>query len=229
MNGKAKNDETGSADRGVGDRLVSLALKLGVLILSTFAIPQTAYFQNANLFEVKNLTSDIKHRFHLSPRDVKAIERLIDKENRSIVKIYARFSGSEPEYSTRLWRLVIDDRLAFESGIEPALTKVQKGALRSARARMESRLLEYLVRDYVGFLSQLLELDDLESDDVADLYNADVAKRCRLLVTHSSNPAMLQKEMENLTHETERKLRKILSEEHWKYYRELTEPIKAIA
>src|SRR5688572_10277688 len=119
-----KQDIGGTVIHTFADRLVArtvryltacaMALLVVVVLL---AAPRPGLSQNHNMFEVKKLKVEIKNRFHLTVRDLKTIEPIIDNENRKFMKIYARFSGDEPEYSIRVWRQLVDDRLGFEKGM----------------------------------------------------------------------------------------------------------------
>jgi len=192
-----------------------------VLALGVFVIPMAAQSQRNELFDTQRITSDIKRRFHLSSSDVKQIEPVIAQENKKVAKIYVRFCGDEPEYSSRVWRQIVDDRMSFESSLSSSLTMKQKEALRSARAKMEKRIVDYLVVDYVTFLSQLLELSDFEFSDVNDIFESESEKKRRLITDHLGNPGLLAREIERVTDETEFRLKSVLSPEQWRQYNEL--------
>jgi len=192
-----------------------------VLALGVFVIPMAAQSQRNELFDTQRITSDIKRRFHLSSSDVKQIEPVIAQENKKVAKIYVRFCGDEPEYSSRVWRQIVDDRMSFESSLSSSLTIKQKEALRSARAKMEKRIVDYLVVDYVTFLSQLLELSDFEFSDVNDIFESESEKKRRLITDHLGNPGLLAREIERVTDETEFRLKSVLSPEQWRQYNEL--------
>ncbi len=194
-----------------------------------FGLGQAATAQRNDLFDVKKITNDVKSRFNLSSRDVKAIQPVIDSENKKVFKIYTRFSGDEPEYSPRVWRQIVEDRMGFESGLGADLTSKQREAVRSARSRMEKRVVDYLVYDYVNYLSQLLELTEFEFNDVNDVFQSESETKRRLITPHIQSPARLQKEIDKVTDETEKKLRRILSPDQWRDYLEFTSSFKLIA
>jgi hypothetical protein len=200
-------------------RWISLAIIVSVGIL---VVPARAQSQRNELFDTQRITTDIKRRFHLSSREVKQIEPVIAQENKKVAKIYVRFCGDEPEYSPRVWRQVVDDRMSFESTLGGAvLTVKQKEAVRSARAKMEKRILDYLIVDYVTFLSQFLELTEFEYNDVNTIFESESEKKRHLVIDHLDNPALLAKEIDRVSDETEFRLRSVLTPDQWRQYKEL--------
>src|SRR5436190_8458535 len=128
-------------------------------------LPQPVFSQRTDILEVKVLKNEIRNRYSLSERELLKIEPLIDQEGRKLIKMYVRFSGDEAEYSSRVWDQVIEDRSSFEQSLAPTLSKRQKEAVRSARSRMEKKVLGYLVDDYLNLLVQLLDLNDFQSSE----------------------------------------------------------------
>lgn len=207
----------------------SVSLPSIFLLLLLFILPQKAYFQKSNnVFAVSRVISDVKKRYKLNSQDVTKIKPLINRENNDIIQLYARFSTEEPEYSHRLWQEMIVQRRDFETR-KVILTKRQKVALRAARTGMEKRLLNYLVGDYVNFLGQLLNLGEFEFNDVQDIFETDKDKKYGLATNYLFNSVLLQKELEIVSEETERAMRKILSNEQWRDYRSLSGPDDSVA
>ncbi len=201
-----------------------LLYTIAIPILLLFIVPQDVYPQVRDVFQINKQVKDVKKRFGLSPRDVRAIEPLIDQENRNIVRTYAGFIGEAPEYSRRVWREIIICRLEFESTIDAGLTKRQASALRAARSGIEKRLLNYLVEDYVSYLGHYLYLTDWEMDEVQTMFDSESKRKYELVTRNLTNPAILQTEIGKICKETEERLRKLLDEEQWRIYLNLTAP-----
>lgn len=185
--------------------------------------PEYATSQRNDILEVKALKTEIKSRFSLSGTDLSRIEPLIDQESRKLIKMYVRFNGDEPEYSPRVWDQVIEDRSGFALSLGSALSKRQREALRSARSRMEKKVLRYLVDDYLNFLAQVLELSDFQSNEVADLLDSECTKKSMLVTARLGDVPRLQKELEYQTDVTELGLKKILTADQWREYVKLRE------
>ena len=194
-----------------------------LLVLFFLILFQSVAAQKNGMFEVTRITRDVSSRFSLNRRDAKTIEPLIKEENFRTVELYSRFGGEEAEYSSRVWRQLVDDRLRFESKITTGLTMKQVKAIRSARARLEERLLRYLVEDYLAFLSEVLSFSDFEYNDVAKLFESDAHKKLLLISAHISEPAVIIKELDRVSRETDAALRKSMSSEQWNGFRKLTD------
>src|SRR5438552_6745096 len=65
--------------------------------------PVTASAQRNDILEVKVLKNEIRNRFSLTERELSRIEPMIDTEGRKLIRMYVRFSGDVPEYSSRVW------------------------------------------------------------------------------------------------------------------------------
>jgi hypothetical protein len=195
-------------------------LLLGLTLLISF---HSVSAQRSGMFEVTRIEREVKSRFSLSRRDAKAIEPFLKEENFRTVELYSRVGGEEPEYSGRVWRQVVDDRLRFESKVATGFTVKQVKAIRSARSRLEERLLRYLIEDYLAFLSEILLFGDLEYNDVAKLLESEADKKLILVSAHISEPSVLIKALDSVTRETETGLRKAMSPEQWHGFRKLTD------
>ena len=202
-----------------------LLIHLFLLLAAAHSVPA----QSSQQFDVKTITNDVKNRYKLNAHDVRAIQPLIDSENKKVVKIYARFCSNEPEYSARVWMQFVEERLSFESGLSTRLTAKQKEALRSARSRMERRVVGYIVNDYVGFLSQVLELSDFEFNDVHNVFESESGRKLWAISDYLNNPTRLEKALDEISNETDAKLRRILSPDQWQSYLELTNSFTLIA
>ena len=192
----------------------------GILIF----LPVLAPAQRNDILEVKALKTEIRARYSLTERELLKIEPLIDQEGRKLIKMYARFSGGdEAEYSSRVWDQIIEDRSSFESTLSAALSKRQREAVRSARSRMEKRVLGYLVDDYLSLLTQALELSDLQSNEMIDLFDSDTTKKLQLIALRLGDVPNLQKALENVTESTERSVKGILTADQWRMYCQMKE------
>jgi hypothetical protein len=190
---------------------------------------QNASSQRTDILEVKALKSEIRTRFSLSERDLVRIEPWIDQEGKKLIRMYVRFSGDDAEYSPRVWDQVIEDRSSFELSLAPTLSKRQKEAVRSARSRMERKVLRYLVDDYLNLLVQILDLSDFQSTETADLLEADSTKKMQLIALRLRDVSSLQKELDYLTQTTELRLKRILTADQWRIFLQLKESSTPIA
>jgi hypothetical protein len=191
--------------------------------------PQDASSQRTDILEVKALKSEIRTRFSLSERDLVRIEPWIDQEGKKLIRMYVRFSGDEAEYSSRVWDQVIEDRASFELSLAPTLSRRQKEAVRSARSRMEKKVLRYLVDDYLNLLGQLLDLSDFQSSEIADLMDSDSTKKTQLIALRLGDVPHLQKELEYVTQTTELSLKRILTSDQWRMFLQLKENSTPVA
>lgn len=193
---------------------LSLTLAFALALL----IPQNGFCQRDDILEVKALKKEIRTRFSLSERDLVRIEPLIDQEGRKLVRMYVRFSGEEPEYSSRVWDQVIEDRTSFEFSLAATLSRKQKDAVRSARFRMEKKVLQYLVDDYMNLLIQLLDLTDFQSSNLAALFESDCDKKSMLVTARLIDIPRLQKEIEHVSDTTEASLKQLLTADQWRMF-----------
>ena len=206
-----------------------LAFFLAALCCLVLFVPQTALSQRNDILEVRALKSEIRTRFSLSERDLVRIEPLIDQEGRKLLRMYVRFTGDEPEYSSRVWDQVIEDRTTFDLSLAPTLSRRQKDAVRSARYRMEKKVLRYLVDDYMNLLAQILELNDFQSSEMSDLFESDCTRRTQLISLRLGDVPRLQKELEYVGETTEVSLKRILTAEQWRMYSKLKENTTPVA
>ena len=200
-----------------------IALSLAALCCLVLFLPQQASAQRNDILEVKALKNEIRTRFSLSERDLVRIEPLIDQEGRKLLKTYVRFTGDEPEYSSRVWDQVIEDRTGFEFGLAPSLSKRQKEAVRSARYRMEKKVLGYLIDDYMNFLVQVLDLSSFQSTEMSELFASDFTKKTQLISLRLSDVPRLQKELDFVSEVTEITLKRIMTTDQWRMYGKLKE------
>jgi hypothetical protein len=205
------------------------AFSIIALCCLVLLVPRDASSQRTDILEVKALKTDIRNRFSLSERDLVRIEPWIDQEGKKLIRMYVRFSGDEAEYSSRVWDQVIEDRSSFELSLAPTLSKRQKEAVRSARSRMEKKVLRYLVDDYLNLLVQLLDLSDFQSSETADLLESDTTKKTQLIALRLSDVPRLQKELDYVTQTTELGLKRILTADQWRMFLQLKENSTPIA
>ena len=197
-----------------------------ISLFALLGLAENTYSQNKEDLDVREVMQDVKKLFNLSARDVKNLRPLLNLENSNVVAIYARFSGGEPEYSNRVWREVIASRCEFLARPHADLTKRQWAALRAARARIETRIVDYLLDDYIDFLGQFLELGKWEFHDVQTLFESDKSKKLRLVEGANINDvSAVRKNVERVSTETEDRLQKLLTEDQWRAYRSLTESL----
>lgn len=201
----------------------SLILTFALVVALLTILPPTVYLQDKDEFEVNSLIKDVKKRFKLSARDVKSIRPWINRENRNVVAMYARFSGDRPEFSDRLWCGILAANREFEATVDRRLTARQKAALRAAHRQMQERIVNYLAEDYLSFLNDYLEFDEWTLRDVTKLFETAKAKKLEL-ITAGKDVGVLQKQMDAIDGDTRRGLSKLLSDEQWRSLRDLTEP-----
>lgn len=205
----------------VAGRYIKAKLMVSVFLLAGLLTPSTGYAQNNRLFAVQSIIRDVKTQLKLTTEDLRQVGPLIEQENMDVLLIYARFDDDEPEYSPALWQDIIDRRTVFESRLRPSLTHRQKAALRIARAALERRILGILVDDYIFYLSDTLELSDLQVEGLDYLLRIDSRKKHRLIIYHHADPAFLQAEVKKVDEETESKIRNILSPVQLRLYHSL--------
>lgn len=209
--------------------LARVGYSLAALCCLVLFLPQASHSQRNDILEVKALKSEIRTRFSLSERDLVRIEPLIDQEGRKLLRMYVRFSGDEPEYSSRVWDQVIEDRTSFDLSLAPTLSRRQKEAVRSARYRMEKKVLRYLVDDYMNLLGQILDLNDFQSSEMSDLFESDCTRRTQLISLRLGDVPRLQRELEYVGETTEVSLKRILTAEQWRMYGKLKENSTPVA
>ena len=209
--------------------LTRVLLSLAALSCLILFLPQEALSQRNDILEVKVLKNEIRSRFSLSENDLVRIEPLIDQEGRKLIKTYVRFSGDEPEYSSRVWDQVIEDRTGFELSLAPTLSRRQKEAVRSARYRMEKKVLGSLIDDYMNLLVQVLELSDFQSSEMSELFASDCTKKTQLISLRLGDVPRLQKELDFVSEVTEITLKRIMTVDQWRMYGKLKENSTPIA
>ena len=184
--------------------------------------------QQPGFFDVKSVIQDVQKRFHLSPADLQFISPLIQRDNSDLLVIYERYGGSEPEYSSVMWRKVVDQRVEFEARARAKMTGRQASALRVARRSLETRILTRIVEDYVDYLVVYLELEALEIEAVEHLFQKERLAKQQLVMKYLDRPEVLEKELEAATDRTEFWLEKILSVEQMRLYRSMYQPGEGI-
>lgn len=200
--------------------LFPMPLVLIVLVL----VPAMVYAQKGDFFSVSSIMRDVKSEFKLNRGDVRRLGPLIENENFDVLMIYVRFGGGEPEYSRAIWRDVISRRMEFESRGDPKLTANQRSALRSARTALERRVLEFLMGDYVFFLSNILELDGPELEAIEHLFNKEIKRKHKLVLSYLKRSSQLQTELDQASRETEYWLARILTPDQLRIYRSIAIP-----
>jgi hypothetical protein len=200
------------------------ALKIIIVLFVLLFIPTNSHPQDSEFFGVGTIIKNVKKRYKLNAAEVRRISPLIERENKNVVMIYARFGGREPEYSPALWREIIERRLDFESRIKSELTKRQIAPLRMARTKLEQRILDFLVHDYMSVLSRSLELDGVEYDLIRQLLYTESDRKHQLITKHLSSLAFLGRKLDLISAETERRLEKMLTREQLRTYRSLSDP-----
>ena len=192
-----------------------------VLILLMLA-PGMLHAQKGDFFSVSSIMRDVKSQFKLNRGDVLRLGPMIENENFDVLMIYVRFGGDEPEYSRAIWRDVISRRTEFEGRLDPKLTNTQRSALRSARTALERRVLEFLIQDYLFFVSNVLQLDGLELEAIEHLFNKEIERKHKLVFNNLKRNSFLQAELEKANLETESWLAKILTPEQLRIYRSIS-------
>jgi hypothetical protein len=200
--------------------LLRISLVLSMLILA----PMMLHAQKSDFFSVSTIMRDVKSEYKLNRGDVRRLGPLIENENFDVLMIYVRFGGNEPEYSRAIWRDLISRRTDFESRLDPKLTAVQRSALRSARTAMERRVLDSLIQDYLFFVSNILELDGLEAEAIEHLFDKEVKRKHKLVLSGLTQTSRLRTDLEKISLETESWLAKILTPEQLRIYRSIATP-----
>jgi hypothetical protein len=228
-NGFAAIHSTDDSRTALAPQIARIAFSLAVSCCLVLFLTQDALSQRSDILEVKALKSEIRSLFSLSDNDLVRIEPLIDQEGRKLVKMYVRFSGEKAEYSSRVWDQVIEDRSTFDLSLANSLSRRQKVAVKSARARMEKKVLGYLVDDYLNLLAQLLELSEFQSNEIANLYESDTTKKSQLIALRIGDVPRLQKELEYVSETTELSLKRILTADQWRMFSQLKENSTPVA
>ncbi len=220
--------ERGSLAHCAERLLGRLQYRAGSLQLTSFVlalmlvVPAIVHAQKGDFFSVSSILRDVKSQFKLSRTDLRRLGPLVENENFDVLMIYVRFGGNEPEYSRAIWSDMTTRRADFEKRLERSLTVRQRSALRSARTALERRVLEFLIDDYVFFVSDILELDGLELEAIEHLFDKEIGQKHKLLLKNLKEPTRLQFELEKVSLETERWIAKILTPEQIRIYRSLT-------
>jgi len=197
---------------------------LVAVFVSCFVFCDTAVAQQPGFFDVKSVIQDVQKRFRLSQADLQFISPLIQRDNSDLLVIYERHGGSEPDYSSVMWRKIIDQRVDFDARISPKMTGRQASALRVARRALETRILTRIVEDYVDYLVVYLELEALEIEAIEHLFQKERRSKQLLVLKYSDRPEVLEKELDAATARTEFWLERILSVDQMRLYRSLDEP-----
>lgn len=196
-------------------------LRVLVFLLAASLIASSGYAQNNRLFAVKSIITDVKTQLRLNTEDLRLVSPLIEQENKDVLLIFARFDDDEPEYSPALWQDVVDRRSDFESRLQTNLTRRQKAALRIARAALERRVLGIIVDDYIYFLVDTLELNDLQAEGIDYLLKRDCRKKHLSIINRYASPVSLQAEIKTIDEETESKMKDVLSPVQLRIYHSL--------
>src|SRR4030095_7295121 len=210
-------------------KLFGVVFAIAIACFLILVLPEDAASQRVDILEIKTIKNDVRSQFSLSSRDLVRIEPIIDQESRKLIKMYARFSGDEPEYSSRVWDQIIEDRSNFEVNMGFGLSRKQKDALRSARAQMEKKVLGFLVDEYTSLLAQLLELSQFQSNDVVYLFEVECEKKRRLVDERLGDVRHLQIAIEKVSVATEASLKQILTADQWREFCKMKEGDALIA
>ena len=202
--------------------LISVAAGVAAILL--LAAPANVSAQDGDFFNVSTIMRDVKSQYKLNRTDLRRIAPLVENENFDVLMIYVRFGGNEPDYSRAVWHDVVSRRTDFEARLDGKLTARQRSALRSARTALERRVLEFLIDDYLFFVSDILELDGLELEAVEHLFNKEIRKKHTLILKNLRWPALLQLELEKAGTETDTWLTRILTPEQIRIYRSVAVP-----
>ena len=195
--------------------------RTSILIALTLVVPAISHAQKGDFFNVSSIMREVKNQFKLNRTDLRRLGPLVENENFDVLMIYVRFGGNEPEYSRAIWNDVTTRRSDFERRLERSLTVRQRSALRTARTALERRVLEFLIDDYVFFVSDILELDGLELEAIEHLFDKEIRQKHKLVLKNLKEPTRLQFELEKVSLETETWIAKILTPEQLRIYRTL--------
>ena len=200
------------------------SLRIVLILVSMLGFSSPAYPQIGGLFDVDPVIEAVKNRFRLNKKELARISPLIREENFDLISIYARFGGDDPRYSELLWHRIVLRRHDFEDRISTKPNDRQKSALRAARTELEDRVLNLVVDDFAYSLGQYLDLSGLEIEAVQNVLNAEYKRKHRAIVRLLHKPPELEKALETISVETERKLKAILTPEQFRAYKALLEP-----
>jgi hypothetical protein len=218
----------GSATSGRHQRRMIAFTRFVALILLLVIAPPNLYPQAMLFSNVKDVVKDVQRQFRLNSEEIQELKPLILEENADVFRIYSRYGLRDPEFSTEIWREIIQRRMDFEKRLGARLSGRQKAALRSVRTMLEGRVIGFWAEDYAMFLGEFLELEALEAELIQFILSEEYAERHRLIVKHIGHPVILQQKMENVYWETERKLKLILSPAQFRDYRTLVETEKPL-
>lgn len=194
-------------------RSPSLIARLALLLagLLTLGFQTTVRAQDdAELFNTAGIERSVTIRFKLSKNDRLVIHPVIERENRTLVLSYFRFSESNSDFLC-LWNKVRVERHEAEASADQVgLSPKQRTALGKAREELERRVLEVWLGDYLSGLADLLELDRVQADCIAKLFERESELRRKLLSKESREGLHLNVEWEKITEEREACLKTIL-------------------
>jgi hypothetical protein len=200
-----------------------------VLLGAVFGLglPCTASAQVEKLLDTATVESSIEHRFRLSDKDMKALRPMIRRESEIMVLILGRFEDRADDY-LGLWNKVRISRREFESEPRNSLSRRQQQALRAVRADFEIIVLDQWREDYVQQIADLLELDSIQSELFAKVFELEQHERLRLLTSKLLNNREVDSKWRELTNQREKSVERILDPMQLRDYLLLTKPVERL-
>jgi len=196
----------------------SILFRMTLVGVTIAFVPQAFYLQNPRSGDGSE-GSEIRKRFRLTSNEYARIKPIFLSESEDIVRLYARFSqGDRPEYSTQVWRELLIRRIEFEARLDRNLSLRQRSAIRKYRVNMEGEMVQRLIRDFVSFLGDVLELEEWEMDALDGLFVKESRQKFSALNYRFPNRQRINDAMEGISRITERDVRKLLTDDRWNDY-----------
>jgi hypothetical protein len=194
--------------------LLSIILALNVI---------TGLADEDPLFGTADLEKRLSSRFKLSHKEMKTLRPLIRSDNKNVVLLYGNSSDDERSIYMSLWEKIRQSRYDFESSLDVRLNERERAALKMARTEFETRILNYWLEDYLEFLANVLELDNIQLSMVRVVFENERSRRHRLIVKAGTHLSKIESDWEQLARDREGELFRTLDSDQLRVYRSLSE------
>lgn len=194
-------------------------------ILMAFAGPGASFGQqDIDLFDTSSLEKRLVWQFNLTRHDVKLLHPLIRHESEKVLLVFGRCSQDKSDDFISLWDKFRIDHMQFELGLANDLSNRQKSALRAARIEFEMKTLNVWLDDYIGMLTDLLELDSFKLTCLLRVFENETSKRYKHILAEARTRRPMDKQWQDITDERERYIRLILDDDQLHSYLSLGKP-----
>ena len=129
---------------------VFMCLLVCFLFLNNYTL-SNADGQDLSLLETTSVELSVKHRFHLTAKELKFIQPMLRRQNFELVLALNSCLETEQINYLSLWNKVRAQRLEFEAVSIKGLTRRQTMVMRTARPKFESRILEHWPEHVPGY------------------------------------------------------------------------------